>query len=276
MRNVSIVRTGSSRTVGALIMGLAIIPWLGGCLDGGSRQTLNKGYSELNSGQYDDAGADADEFLRAHPNGSGVAEAYYLKGRIEEQKAQDATTSPTLADKRAHLDAARDEYDRGLDSLAPIGVKALLHTGLANVDYYEEDYSSALREWTSAYDNIQSDDTKAWVLYHIGRSEQRLGMFDKADEAFAKVERLYPGSEAANRSRMRIGATAFYVEVGSFTNPNLAEAAAAELRKANYAASRTTENGLATVRVGPIPSYADAKAFQSRLRSQYPGAIISP
>lgn len=269
-------RPSLTKTAVTGIIALAFAPLLPGCLDGGSRQILNRAYSELDAKQYDDADADADEFLRAHPNGSGVGEAYYLKGRIEEQKAQDPQASPTVADKRANLEAARDEYTRGLESIAPSGVKALLHSGIANVDFYEEDYSDAAREWKIAYDNLTSDDQRAWVLYHIGRCDQRMGLFDQADEAFSRVQRLYPGSEASIRSASREGMRAFFVEVGSFPNQANAEAAAAELRKEGYAASRTIDIGRQIVRVGPIPTFAEAKAFQGRLRAQYPGAIISP
>ena len=276
MRNTLCGKGSLSRTAVAGLVAMAFAPFLPGCLDGGSRQILNRAYTELDSRQYDDADSDADEFLRAHPNGSGVGEAYYLKGRIEEQRAQDPQVSSTHADKQGHLDAARDEYTRGLESIAPSTVKALLHSGVANVDFYEEDYSTAAREWQIAYDNLTSEDQRAWVLYHIGRCDQRLGMFDKADEAFAMVQRLYPASEASIRAASRTGMKAFFVEVGSFPSEKNAETAAAELRKEGYAASRSIDIGRQIVRVGPITSYAEAKAFQGRLRAQYPGAIISP
>ena len=264
-----------SRTWAALL-GMALAPLLPGCMDGGSRQILNRAYTELDAKQYDQADTDADEFLRAHPTGSGVAEAYYLRGRVDEGRAMDNQLSPTPADKRKYLDSAKDEYERGLQSLAPAGVKALLHTGVANVNYYEEDYAAALREWQTSLPNLQSDDTKAWVLYHIGRCHQRLGQFSKADETFKQVQRDYPGSQAALRSAARMGAEAFYVEVGAFPNVSNAESAADDLRKKGYAASRTIDAGRQIVRVGPIPTYPEVKTLQSRLRSQYPGAIISP
>lgn len=276
MRNKPIVLASALRQTLLIALGLAAGAWLGGCTDATARQTLNRGYASLDTRDYDAANNSADEFLRTHPSGSGVAEAHYLKGRVEEERAQDPQVSHTLDDKRAHLDAARDEYERGLDSLAPFGVKAQLHTGIANVDFYEEDYAGALREWQTSYDNLQSEDAKAWVLYHIGRCQQRLGQFNKADETFTKVERLYPASEAATRAASRIGATGFYVEVGSFPNVKNAEAAAGELRAGGYAASRTVDAGRDIVRVGPIPTYIEAKAVQGRLRAQYPGAIIWP
>jgi len=260
----------------AVLVCLILAPALSGCLDNPSRAILNRGYSEMAAKQYDQADADADEFLRAHPNGTGVAEAYYLKGRIDEQKAQDPALSPTIAEKTKWLDRARDDYQEGLRAIPPIGVRAILHTGVANVDYHEEDYGAALREWKTAYENLPNDDSKAWVLYHIGRCQQRMGLFAEADKSFADVSRYYPGSEAAFRASSKIGANAFYVEVGQFPDPNNAEQAAGKLRKEGYPASRTLEAGRQIVRVGPLPTFPDAKAIQSRVHREYPGAVISP
>lgn len=261
---------------GALVLGLLLVPWLGGCMDNPSRAIINRGYNEMYAARFDDADADADEFLRAHPNGVGSAEAWYLKGRIDEARAQNAKLSPTLAEKTKYLDRARDDYEEGLLKGPPVGIRAQLHTGIANVDYYEEDYTAALREWQSALDNLPSDDGKAWTLYSIGRCQQRLGMFVDADASFRDVQRFYPGSPAAGRAAVRIGMNAFYVEVAEFTDLTTAEQAASKLRKVGYTASRALDSGKQMVHVGPLPSFAEAKAVQSRLRHDYPTAVISP
>ncbi|HET6252182.1 MAG TPA: tetratricopeptide repeat protein [Tepidisphaeraceae bacterium] len=276
MRNNPIVFPKFSLANGALLAGLALLPMLGGCLDGPSRRILNRGYGELKAQQYDSANADADEFLRAHPDGSGVAEAWYLKGRIAEARAQDDAAAPTDADKREFLDRAKDAYQQGLQAAGPADVRAKLHIGVANVDFYEEDYAGAVREFKSSYENIANEDTKAWVLYQIGRSEQRLGEFDQADKAFADVQRYYPGSDAATRAATRTGMNAFHVEVKKYGDVATAEKAAGKLRSEGLPASRTVDAGWQIVQIGPLPTYADAKAIQARIGKEYPGAIISP
>ncbi len=153
----------------------------------------------------------------------------------------------------------------------------MLHTGVANVNYFEEDYAGAMSEWQIAYENLEDEGQKARVLYQIGRCEQRLGMFDKADQTFAQVQRLYPETDAAHWSANRSGATGFYVEVGLFPDPKNAESAAEALRKKGFAASRTPDSvGRQLVRVGPIAAYAEAKAVQAHVSHDYPRAIISP
>ena len=117
----------------------------------------------------------------------------------------------------------------------PNDARALLRSGIATVDWYEEDYAGALREWQMSYENLGKDDYKAWVLYQIGRCQQRLGMFREADASFRDVEKFYPGSMAAAKSATRIGMNAFYVEVVEFSDLNSAEQTAGKLRKDGHA-----------------------------------------
>jgi tetratricopeptide (TPR) repeat protein len=265
---------------GALILGVAIAPMLPGCLDVPSRQILNRGYSELSAQQYDPADADANEFLRAHPDGSGVAEAWYLKGRIAEAKALDDTASPTPEDKHEWLERAKEAYVQGLQSGGPTNVRAQLHTGVANVDFHEDDYNGAVREWLASYENIPGEDTKAWVLYQIGRSQQRLGEFDQADKSFARLQRDFPASEAAARSQSRVGINAFHVEVKKYGDLAIAEKAANDLRSKGFPASRIVDAGWQIVQIGPLPTFADARAVQNSLSKEfpkeYPNSVISP
>ena len=276
MRNNLIVFPKFKSSTMALILGLAVTPWLAGCMDGPSHAIINRGYGELNSRQYDQADSDADEFLRAHPDGSGTAEAWYLKGRVAEAKAQDPAAAKTPVDQREWLERAKDAYLTGLRVAAPSAVRAQLHSGVANVDYYQEDYAGALREWQASYENIPNEDNKAWVLYQIGRCQQRLGMFEKADKTFADVERYYPGTEQAARAAKRIGMNSFYVEVSGYLDTARAEKAAADLRSLTLPASRTVNAGEQIVRIGPLATYSDAKAIQMRISKEYPKAIISP
>src|SRR5690349_4357909 len=74
------------------------------------RAKLNAGYQSLEAKQYDQAIAQADEYLQKKPHGAGSAEAMYLRGRSYEQKV---SSDPNEA--KLNLQAARTAYVKALD-----------------------------------------------------------------------------------------------------------------------------------------------------------------
>jgi tetratricopeptide (TPR) repeat protein len=260
----------------------AVIPLLltallftSGCVDTQSRTRLNDGFRALDAQRYDEAGAAANDYLARHPTGPGAAEAFYLQGRAYELRATNARENSNTA--RSDLDSARAAYLKGLGQPASPSVAGLLHSGLANVAYFEEDFSTAIREWQECYPNLKDQDAKAWVLYRIGLCEQRLGDFGRADQAFHDVREQFPGTEAATRADSRIGAKAFYVQVGSFADLANAQKLADSLKKQGLPGSVAQEGGNHfAVRLGPAANYADAKNLRSRVAGPYPKAMIIP
>ena len=254
----------------ALLLSLA-----SGCVDTESRQRLNDGYRALDAQRYDEAGAAANDYLARHPTGPGAAEALYLQGRAYEQRAMDSHEKPNAA--RSDLDSARAAYLKGLGQPASPSVAAVLHSGLANVAYFEDDFNTAIREWQISYPSLQDQDAKAWVLYRIGLCQQRLGDFSQADKSFRDVREQFPATEAATRATSRIGAKAFYVQVGSFGDLANAQKLAEALKKQGLPGSVAQEGGNHyAVRVGPAATYADAKNLKARVAGQYPSAMIVP
>lgn len=275
MRNMNWGAGGAARGKATLSVLLFLSLTCAGCVDTASRQRLNDGYRALDAQHYDEAGAAANDYLSKHPNGPGAAEAYYLQGRAYEQRAMESHERQQAA--RADLDAAKTAYRTGLTLPASPGVQALLHSGLANVAYFEEDYETAVREWQLSYPNLQSDDAKAWVQYRIGLCQQRLGSFAEADQTFTSVRDQFPASEAATRAAARIGAKAFYVQVGAFADAANAQKLTDSLKKQNFPASMKAESASRyAVRLGPATTYADAKNLRARVAGQYPQAIILP
>jgi len=249
---------------------------LTGCTDTAARKQLDEGNQALNARHYDMASDDADAYLRKHSTGTDAAEAYYLKGRIFEQRAFDPAASPSVAVKRENLDAARGAYNAGIAQHGTQPVQALLHSGAANVAFFEDDEATALREWQIAYDNFQNDDARAWTLFRVGICQQRLGQFSDADQTFQRVQQSYPGTEPAKRAMARYGIHAFYVQLVAFTDPSRAQSAANALKAQGLAASTKPQAGEQIVQLGPFPAYPQARTVQARLLGQYRGAVIVP
>jgi outer membrane protein assembly factor BamD (BamD/ComL family) len=253
----------------------------GGCASGedgkaqpSRRQELATGYAAFEQRQYDQAIAAAERVLAEDSVGPGSAEALYLQGRVNEQKALEAGKP---AQARDHLYAARQLYQRALATKPSQPLEAYLRAGIANTSYFLEEYGTAAREWSAAYPHVNEPEAKAWVLYRAGLSEQRQGRFAEADRHFAEVQQLFPGSEQARRAATHQGAAGFYVQVGTFGNTANADNTAGMLKAQGYSPVKATDSsGRQSIAVGPVKTYQQAKALRDRLVAQYPGAMIVP
>src|SRR5579884_4066758 len=182
----------------------------------GKRQ-LNESSQAIQGGDYERAMASADEFLRDHPNGGpGSAEALYFEGRTYEHRAEAAGAADNQTQAKQDLQNAQWSYERAMQQTPSPQLEPLLHAGIANVAYFQENYDKAMNEWAQAYPGLQDKDAKAWVLYRIGLCQQRLGRFEQADTNFALVRQQFPTSEPAARAAAHQGARAFYVQVGAY------------------------------------------------------------
>lgn len=238
------------------------------------RQELAGGYAAFEQKRYDEAIQSAERVLAGDAVGAGTAEALYLKGRVYEQKAQEAATASAARDQ---LRAARSEYQRALATKPPQPLEAYLRAGVANTSYFLDDYSTAAREWAAAYPHINDPDAKAWVLYRAGLSEQRAGRFAEADQHFAEVQQLFAGSEQARRAATHQGAEGFFVQVGTFSSNANAENTIGMLKANGYKPVKAQDpSGRQSIAVGPVANYQQARTLRDRLAAQYPGAMIVP
>lgn len=255
--------------------GLAVLLCLvgaGGCAApaGGSMETARHAFDRRD---FPEAVRQTEGYLRAggHDDAQAAA-ALYLQGRAyEEMPAADE------AEAARHLAAARRAYVQALQLDPPSSLAGRIRTGVANVAYFQEDYTTAAQQWTAAYRQTDLEDQKPWILYRIGLANQRLGRFDEADRIFAEVQQQYPSTEPARRAREHQGHRAFHVQVGVFTQPTLATRLIEELRRGGFTATQTLDNqGRHVVLVGPSPTWAQARKLQDRLRAYYPDALIVP
>jgi tetratricopeptide (TPR) repeat protein len=253
---------------------LLAVALLSGCVDQSAKDSLSSAYTALDSRNYDAVAAYADAALARSPSGPAAAEALYLKGRAFEQRPK-----LTDADTQRDLTAALSCYNQALANQPPHGLEAYIRCGAANVDYWQQDYSAAASQWTTAYNLLDDSDTdvKSMTLYRIGLCRQRLGDFVAADAMFSQVESLYPDSEAARRSVEHAGARAFWLQLATFANTQNADAVAMNLRRTGIVVMRTADaRGRPVVSAGPFATFATASAMKSRVAPQYPDAIILP
>src|SRR5688572_10428729 len=237
------------------------------------KDQLEEGYADLERRQYDAAMSKADAFLASNSSGgSGSAEALYLRGRALEQK-----TAANPHESRQNLQSARSAYLDALNHDPSPELEARIRASLANVAYFQDDYTTALSEWGSAYEKLDNPDTRAWVLYRMGLCHQRLGRFKEADAAFANVIKQYPNTTPAQRAKEHQGATGFFVQLGTFNSAAGADRATEEVRKQGVTPTRTTDaQGRHLLRVGPLTSYAQAQTVKGKFAGTYPDALIIP
>lgn len=258
--------------IGGWICGLLLL-LSGGCTSGNSPYgDLNEGYAALENHQYDQAISHADSFLRARPTGPGSAEAYYLRGRAYEQK-----TSANMQQAQENLRLARDAYEQALKASPSLRLEAFIHTSLANVAYFQDDFSSAVVHWTAAYEKLDQPEIKSWVLYRLGLCRQRMGQFAEADRIFTAVQQHYPNTIPAQRARQKQGARSFSVQLATLSSSQAADAAITALRKEGMNAyTQRDVKGRSVVFVGPVPSYQQAREIKQRCIARYPDALIVP
>jgi TolA-binding protein len=235
---------------------------------------LDQGYRALENQQYNEAIAKADAVLAAAPHGEGTPQALYLKGRSFEGKNAAGVSED---EAKVNLQTARECYIKALGENPPQPLAAYIRTSLGNVAYFQDDYATAISQFSAAYENLDRDDLKAWALYRTGLSQQRQGQFADADKSFAAVQQRHPSSLPAQRAREHQGARAFYVQLATYAQPPTADKAVADLKKQGVAAARVDgPEGRAYVRVGPIASYNQAQYTRSRFLNKYPDALIIP
>jgi tetratricopeptide (TPR) repeat protein len=261
------------RNLSVWTIGILFCLSLSGCVENQPpKKVLNEGYTALEQQQYDEAIGKADEFLSQSPAGPGSAEALYLRGRGFEQKV---ARSPM--DAQVNLQNARTSYIQALEQKPSAKLEAYIRTSLANVAYFQDDYKTALEQWSAAYGDKQDADVQAWTLYRMGICRQRLGQFAQADQVFAAVQERYPNTVPAQRAREHSGARSFQVQLATFASPSGADQAMAQLKREGVAATRIIDSkGRSVIRVGPVATYPQAQALKARFASRYPDAMILP
>lgn len=245
---------------------------LAGCANDPAARMLSTGWQQLNAGQTEQALATSQNILTEMPSTPRAAEVHYLKGRAYEAKV---ASSP--GEQRQNLALAMGAYDEALKHSPDNRLSGRIYSGVANVCYWQDDYSNAWRNWVKAFDLTDEPETKSYILYRIGLSQQRLGRFDEADKTYAAVIQEYPQSDAARRAAQKRGARGFGVQVATFASPQTADNAMNTLRREGFVPSKSaTTSGNTVVTVTPFGSYQQAQAAKMRLAGLFPDAVVVP
>jgi tetratricopeptide (TPR) repeat protein len=243
-----------------------------GCAPSREVRHLKQGFDALEAGNPSAALAKGDEFLRLYPKSTGLAEAHYLRGR-----AYEARVAYSSADARMNLQAARLAYIDALGAKPNQAVDTYIRTSLANVAFFQDDFSTALALWQYVLPRLDDRQTRAWTLYRIGLCQQRMGRFGDADATFDRVVRNFPGTLQASRSAEVRGARGFFVQVGAFAVASSADRMSDDLVRRGARVVRAKDpRGLHLVQLGPFQSYAAAAAERNRWAAFYPDARILP
>src|SRR5258706_3299735 len=257
---------------GLITMGI----FLSGCAAGPSpKEKLAAAYQELDNPAPNYApGIDPpDVYLKANPTGPAAADALSLQGRaLEGQAQQDVAAAPKDSAE------AYNYYSQALTQNPRPALEGLIHAQMGNVLYFQDRYSAALDELSAGYEKLERDADKAWALYRIGLCNQRLGKWGEADKYFASVQQQFPDTVQAQRAREHQGATAFWLQVGTYASPAAADAVTNDLKRQGLMAQRfhDTVRNVQYVRVGPLGTYDSAVAAQQRVLAKYRDAIILP
>ncbi|MGF1632697.1 MAG: SPOR domain-containing protein [Phycisphaerae bacterium] len=233
---------------------------------------LSAGLASFEQRQFGAALAAADRQLAEGTFGITAARAYYLRGRVLEDKP-----AASDAEAAANLAAAATAYRLALAAGPDAELEPLIRASYGDVAYWQADYATALAQWGRCYRQISDASLQAAVLLRIGQCQQRLGQFEDADNTFAVLARAHPGTPAATQATAAIGKREFLVQVGVFSQAPSAGRLASDLKSQGMpATTRPDAKGRHVVAVGPLDSYASAEAVKQRIAAQFPDAMIKP
>ncbi|HZZ42773.1 MAG TPA: SPOR domain-containing protein [Tepidisphaeraceae bacterium] len=181
------------------------------------------------------------------------------------------------AEAAANLQQARTIYIRALAAGPSSDLDAYIRAGLANVAFFQDDYKTAIDQWSASSDRITDPQLKSMLLLRLGTAQQRLGLFDQADRTFMTLQEQFPQSEASRVARPKYGARQFYVQLAVFSQPTLAEKAITQLHKQGFSVAHSTDSqNRQVISVGPYRTYPEAQFAKSRLTSEYQSSFIQP
>jgi tetratricopeptide (TPR) repeat protein len=248
---------------------MALMLMAGGCISDQQKisDAVSAGEVALGGNRFDVAVSDADDALHIGQS----AQAYYLRGRAEESrpKPDDQITAGDLA-------SARVDYQSALDLHPGQPLEARCHAGLANVAFVQDDYATALYQYTSAVDHLDRPEWQELALYRIGECQQRLGHFQDADRTFALVCQQYAGDDIAAKAEARESVHGFYVQIGAYAQPNDATTAMKSAQTDGLDCRLIADQGMIAVRGGPFSTYTDALHARAAVAAQFPDAAIGP
>ena len=233
---------------------------------------LQRADAALRVGDFQTVITAADEQLKASNTAKSKAQALYYKGRAIEGRSK-SSPATTVSD----LSQAKSLYEQALAAGAYDPDASIIRASLANVAYFQEDFTAARGHWMAAQKTLPDKESRAWALYRIGLCEQRLGRFGEADKTFAQVQRSYPGTEQARRAREHQGTTSFRVQIATFSRADTADKLLEQLKtKGLRGVKQADPAGRLVVVMTGFANYQAAKVARDQVAGDFPDAMILP
>lgn len=252
--------------IAAIILGALL-----GCTST-DRRPIKASASAFDQQDFDQAILLANEAIEDSPSGPNTAEALYLRGRAYEQHPVTGQ-----AQLQANMQAARLSYIEALKHSPSAKLTAYIHTSLGKVALYQDDFTTAIQQFTAAYASIGEPGLQPAVLYHLAKAQQRAGQFAQADVNFLAVIQRYPSSVWATKAKETRGSRSFYVQLAVYQNAAQADAATKTLRSRGIEPKRFLDSqNRQLLRTGPYNSYEEARKMRQKALDLYPDATIIP
>ena len=191
------------------------------------------------AGEYEGSVRAYTDFLGSQTSPALMAEGYLGRGNAYYK------TGRYLLAEADYRNAERLARDNSIRAEATLG---LAHTLFATERYSaaQKVYAKVLRSYEGL---VAMDET----TYRVGLAQARQGKWDEARRNLEKVKKRWPAGEFARRSDAKLPAVMsrkFTVQVGAFTNRQLAAAKVQELKDRGLAGT------IFEIDLGGVPGYA--------------------
>jgi tetratricopeptide (TPR) repeat protein len=220
-------------------------------------------------GQYRQAQEVLSHFiLENRSDAAMLCEAYYLRGLCRRYQNVSGDS-----------DVEKD-FAKAIGRSCHPMIKGLAHVGLGHIHFEQGlvSLNKAKYHYLTALNTLEEAAPKDAVLYRLGVTLQRLGLWSQADRYLQQCVDGFSSSEFAEQARRRIGAKTFRLQVGAFSDLNRARKKIASMQKSGMRFDSTVETTnrkqLYFVRSGRYSTYQMAFSQLKGLSAKEPDAII--
>ena len=156
-------------------------------------------------------------------------------------------------ERQEHWDQAEADFRNAQRLTRANSVKADATLGLAHALFAQERYGESQKVYTMVLRSYEGLVAMDETTYRLGLAQARQGKWDEAQRNLRKVAERWPAGEFARRAEAKLPAVIsrkFTVQVGAFTNRQLAESKVEDLKEKGLA-GRIVE-----IDLGGVPGYA--------------------
>ncbi len=222
-------------------------------------ETFAQGEKYYLAGDFTGAISAFSDFLRQKPRSAYAARAFYFRGKAK----------LILED----YEAAREDFLQAHKKARTDEVRAGALIGLGDVDFVQDNYSSAKAYYKRALKLPQENYDADILLYKLALSYARLDLWNEAKTLLVEIYMNYPQSSRAPAAKeIMARGRGFYVQVGAFSERSSAENLRGQLASQGYPAEVEDifrqDRVLYAVRVGRLISWTEARKLSQELQAR--------